>query len=40
MPFEYFDVWLRPLIDELKQLWVGVPAYDVTKEEGARHFML
>ena len=40
VPFEYFDVWLRPLIDELNVLWKGVPAYDVLREEGNRHFRL
>lgn len=40
VPFEYFDVWIRPLIDELKDLWEGVPAYDVLKPEGQRVFKL
>jgi hypothetical protein len=40
VPFEYFDVWIRPLIDELKELWEGVPAYDVLKPEGQRVFKL
>ena len=40
VPFEYFDVWIRPLIDELKTLWNGVPAYDVLAPEGARSFKL
>ena len=40
VPFEYFDVWMRPLIDELKLLWEGVPAYDVLAPEGSRVFKL
>ena len=40
VPFEFFDVWIRPLIDELKELWNGVPAYDVLKPEGERLFKL
>ena len=40
VPFEFFDVWIRPLIDELKELWEGVPAYDVLEAEGNRDFQL
>ena len=40
VPFEHFDVWLRPLIEDLKKLWVGVPAYDVLRNEGERQFKL
>ena len=40
VPFQFFDVWMRPLIDELKELWSGVPAYDVQRPEGEREFGL
>ena len=40
VPFEHFNVWLRPLIKEMKVLWEGVPAYDVMREEGDRVFRL
>ena len=40
VPFEHFDVWIRPLIDELKTLWEGVDAYDVLAPEGCRTFKL
>ena len=40
VPFEFFDVWMRPLIDELKLLWTGVQGYDVLKNEGDRSFRL
>ena len=40
VPFEHFDVWIRPLIDELKELWEGVPAYDVLAPENERVFKL
>ena len=40
VPFAHFDVWIRPLIDELKTLWRGVPAYDVLAPEGDRAFNL
>ena len=36
VPFQYFDVWMRPLIEEMKTLWKGVAAYDVLKPEGER----
>ena len=36
VPFQNFDVWIRPLIEEMKTLWRGVPAYDVCKPEGER----
>lgn len=38
--FEHFDVWIRPLIDELKTLWRGVTAYDVIAPESNRTFKL
>jgi hypothetical protein len=37
---EVFDVYLEPILEELLQLWVGVPAYDCTKDEGSRVFTL
>jgi hypothetical protein len=37
---EVFDVYLEPILEELLQLWVGVPAYDCTKDEGSRFFTL
>ena len=40
VPFEYFDVWIRPLVDELKELWKGVPSYDVSAPEGNHLFNL
>ena len=40
VPFEHFDVWIRPLIDELKELWKGVPENDVSKPKGQRGFKL
>ena len=40
VPFEHFDVWLRPLIEEMKELWAGVPAYDVLANEGERQCIL
>ena len=40
VPFEFFDVWMRPLVEELKVLWDGVPAYDVTEREGRKVFQL
>jgi hypothetical protein len=33
-------VYLEPLLEELLQLWAGVPAYDCTKDEGSRVFTL
>ncbi len=35
---EVFDVYLPPLVEELQQLWNGVPAYDVLKPMGSRSF--
>ena len=40
VPFQYFDVWMKPLINEMKVLWNGVPGYDVLKPEGERLFRL
>jgi hypothetical protein len=37
---ENFDVYLEPVVEELLQLWEGVPAYDITKEVSARAFTL
>jgi hypothetical protein len=37
---EFFDVYMAPLIEELLQLWYGVPAFDITQEEGQRYFTL
>jgi hypothetical protein len=37
---EVFDVYLEPLVEELLQLWQGVPAYDIRKEHGVRRFTL
>jgi hypothetical protein len=37
---EVFDVYLEPILEELLQLWAGVPAYDCTKDEGSRVFTL
>jgi hypothetical protein len=25
----HFDVYLQPLVEELQQLWTGVPTYDM-----------
>jgi hypothetical protein len=25
----HFDVYLPPLVEELQQLWIGVPTYDM-----------
>jgi hypothetical protein len=35
-----FDVYMEPLVEELLQLWEGVPAYDAQKEVGSRSFTL
>jgi hypothetical protein len=37
---EHFDVYLAPLIEELLQLWYGVPTFDIIQEEGLRNFTL
>jgi hypothetical protein len=37
---EVFDVYLEPLIEELLQLWYGIPAYDITKEPTLQTFTL
>ena len=37
---ETFDVFIAPLIRDLLKLWDGVPAVDVSKEEGFRNFVL
>jgi hypothetical protein len=37
---EVFDVYLEPLVEELLQLWYGIPAYDITKEPTLRTFTL
>ena len=33
VPSEFFDVWMRPLIDELQRLWEGVSTYDILELE-------
>jgi hypothetical protein len=38
--FECFDVYLEPLVEELLELWSGVLAFDITKEEGLLNFTL
>jgi hypothetical protein len=35
-----FDVYLQLLVEELQQLWIGVPTYDVWKPLGSRSFTL
>ena len=40
MTSETFDVYLEPVVEELLELWVGIPAYDVTKDVGCRSFQL
>ena len=37
---EHFDVYMMPLVEELLQLWYGVPALDITQEEGSKNFTL
>jgi hypothetical protein len=37
---EVIDVYLEPLVEELLQLWYGIPAYDITKEPTLRTFTL
>jgi hypothetical protein len=37
---EVFDVYLEPLVEELLQLWYGIPAYDITKEPTLQTFTL
>ena len=37
---ENFDVYLEPLVEELLQLWEGIPAYDIRVEVGQRNFTL
>ena len=37
---QVFDVYLEPLVQELLQLWEGVPAFDIGKEVGDRRFVL
>jgi hypothetical protein len=37
---KYFDVYMRPLMEELLELWSGVPAFDITEQEGLRNFTL
>ena len=32
------DVYIRPLLDELKELWRGVPTLDFSQPAGSRHF--
>jgi hypothetical protein len=40
MTSKHFDVYLAPLIEELLQLWYGIPAFDIIQEEGLCNFML
>ena len=35
-----FDVYLEPLVEELLELWIKVPAHDVSKDAGNRDFTL
>ena len=37
---ENIDVYLTPLIEELLELWKGVPAIDVSEEPSRQHFKL
>jgi hypothetical protein len=37
---EHFNVYMAPFVEELLQLWNGVPAFDITKEEGLCNFTL
>ena len=37
---ETFDVYLEPLVEEMLELWAGIPAYNVTKDVGCRSFQL
>jgi hypothetical protein len=37
---DVFDVYLEPLVEELLELWAGVPTYDITKDVGSRSFQL
>jgi hypothetical protein len=37
---ECFDVYMEPLVEELLELWSGVPAFNITEEEGLRNFTL
>ena len=37
---DVFDVYLEPLVEELLELWAGVPAYDCTTNAGSKAFQL
>jgi hypothetical protein len=37
---EVFDVYMELLVEEILQLWYGISAYDITKEQGLRTFTL
>ena len=37
---EVFDVYLEPLVEELLQLWAGIPAYDCIEPAGSKVFKL
>jgi hypothetical protein len=37
---EVFDVYLEPVVEQLLELWAGVPTYDCTKEVGSQAFTL
>jgi hypothetical protein len=38
MKNENIDVYLEPLVEELKTLWKGVTIIDVTKVDGSQTF--
>jgi hypothetical protein len=40
MTSECFDVYMAPLVEDLLELWHGIPAFDITQEEGLRNFIL
>jgi hypothetical protein len=37
---EVFDVYMEPLVEELLQLWYGIPVYDIIMEQGQQCFTL
>jgi hypothetical protein len=37
---ENFDVYIKPIVEELQQLWKAIPVYDVLKLVGFRSFTL
>ena len=40
IPFRFFDVWLRLIVDELHELWAGVPTYNVLESARNRYLNL